>query len=329
MLFKLLNFPEEFKINRELKKDMFLQSANLTKAEKRELNKCLKRVRILYDLVFSDKSETIVLEVEIDCIINEYTMIDVAKHIAKSISYNTIIIVTHKSPTKTYLAKIFVFESRQNFKNHKRTRVLDVFESKSFILSLSRSLIQETVDRLRDLIPECQTSIEFQDKCIAVINPPEDGILFPSALDNQPAIPSDEDFIFTESYYKRRFENIYINSDSQPSYLSEKGGSAYADEQRYRKLFVDSCADYCYALYLELNPEILSDISVEKPKMYRWLSTYIDACNELAREHDLMCLSKPEIACILRRFRSGYEYKTQEDKDRLLYIEELLEVIQW
>lgn len=322
MLYDLLKFPDKFKIDRELKKEMFLQSANLTKAEKRELNKCLKKVRLLYDLVFPDKSETIVLDAEIDKILNEYTMIDVAKHIAKSISYNTMIIVTHKGPTKTVLAKIYVFESRQNFKDYKRTRVLDVFESQSFIISKSRSLIQNTVDRLREIIGTCDSSSEFQEESIAIIDPRETVSPNTYVIDN---LPHNNDVI-PEEFFKERFKDLYESSDHYPQYLSQDMEPALEDERRYRKLFVISCADYCYNLCLRLNPDYINDDLVKANKYY-WMSTYIRACNELARDHDLLWLSQIEIDHIVTRFDECYDYEKHGEKDRLLYIEELMEVL--
>lgn len=62
---QLLAFPKKYEVTGKITKDRFLNSGNLTDAEKKVLELYLKNINILYDIRFLDQSEMIVLEIEL------------------------------------------------------------------------------------------------------------------------------------------------------------------------------------------------------------------------------------------------------------------------
>lgn len=65
MMKQLLAFPKKYEVTGKITKDRFLNSGNLTDAEKKVLELYLKNINILYDIRFLDQSEMIVLEIEL------------------------------------------------------------------------------------------------------------------------------------------------------------------------------------------------------------------------------------------------------------------------
>lgn len=311
MIYKFLDFPEKYKIkNRGFSKDDFVSSANLTKAEQRELRKNLKELRILYRIPFSDQSETFVVEAKLDRVFNEYTMIDTARAIAKSISYHTIIVVTHQGHTKNILARIFVFDSRQNKIDYKRTRVLGEYCSRSFIVSSQSKDILEMLAEIKKSIDYCDSSADFQNHCIVILE--EYNADQVDLLDK-----TLEEVVFSRERYRMDYSSMYYSSKSMPTIYLHSVFSNSEEERRYRFDFVKSCADYCFGLFQQYG---IDRKDVESK--YRWLILYINSCDYIAHSHGLEEMCRFDYDEIERAFDSRYDYR-EDETNRVLDVDEL------
>lgn len=321
MLYHYLDFPKEFKVNKTLEKDKYLESANVTRAEKREINRCIKRVRILYDLVFPDKSETIVLEIELDRIINEYTMLDSARAVAKSISYSSIIVVTYKSPTNIVMAKLFTFYSRQNRIDHNRTRVLEEYSSRSFIVDSNSAGIKELLSDIRALIGNSASAAAFQKECIAAM-------IMHHFQQNETALPDKDEYIQELKRKEKEHRDELLDIlESKPLIPISRYQNPFGTSMQDR--FVSDCYNYCYGLYLEYSSDELyskyaDGISFDESS---WLVDYIDACNDLAQLLSCEELNPTAMQMIKLYFDRKENYLTNNYSSEMFDDDELRQIL--
>ena len=126
---QLLAFPKKYEVTGKITKDRFLNSGNLTDAEKKVLELYLKNINILYDIRFLDQSEMIVLEIELtDAERGKYGLSNLVKAIAQSIPYLCMLLVRTEG-----VIRFFTFDRKENEFDDSRSRVRDICSSQDII----------------------------------------------------------------------------------------------------------------------------------------------------------------------------------------------------
>ena len=129
MMKQLLAFPKKYEVTGKITKDRFLNSGNLTDAEKKVLELYLKNINTLYDICFSDQSEMIVLEIELtDAERGKYGLSNLVKAIAQSIPYLCLLLVRTEG-----VIRFFTFDRKENEFDDCRSRVRDICSSQDII----------------------------------------------------------------------------------------------------------------------------------------------------------------------------------------------------
>lgn len=129
MMKQLLAFPKKYEVTGKITKDRFLNSGNLTDAEKKVLELYLKKINILYDIRFLDQSEMIVLEIELtDAERGKYGLSNLVKAIAQSIPYLCMLLVRTEG-----VIRFFTFDRKENEFDDSRSRVRDICSSQDII----------------------------------------------------------------------------------------------------------------------------------------------------------------------------------------------------
>lgn len=118
-MWEVLSLPEKYKVHKKIKLADFLSKANLTKSEAKELSRLISEIELKYDVIFSDKSEIIFIDVNIKYQKNKWTSKDVARAVVQSIPYNCIIYAHDNT-----IGCISVFIRREN-KKYSRRSVID------------------------------------------------------------------------------------------------------------------------------------------------------------------------------------------------------------
>lgn len=131
MMKQLLAFPKKYEVTGKITKDRFLNSGNLTDAEKKVLELYLKNINILYDIRFLDQSEMIVLEIELtDAERGKYGLSNLVKAIAQSIPYLCMLLVRTEG-----VIRFFTFDRKENEFDDSRSRVRDICSSQDIMFS--------------------------------------------------------------------------------------------------------------------------------------------------------------------------------------------------
>lgn len=117
----IFRFPDKFKVKKELGKERFLTSANLTDSEKDTLAHYIKNVQIQYDIVLPDNSEVVVLGVDVRVLQDKFTPYNIALLVSKSVPYESLIVLYYYE---------FIYMYSFNMREHKTAigkRVLNNF----------------------------------------------------------------------------------------------------------------------------------------------------------------------------------------------------------
>ncbi|MBR0200037.1 MAG: hypothetical protein IJQ42_07745 [Oscillospiraceae bacterium] len=175
-MYDLLDFPEEYKVGKELGKDWFLQHANLSPAEKKYIMAYAKRILILYDIRFQDKSEVPVLYTEMD--FHEgapFFLLNYLKAIASSIPYRALIVLRCRKRLK-----YFMYEAHSNKKNNRRLLIEQFYASPSypFYSAGTDPSHRLLVHRLRDSIEVAENAEVLYDLWMEEIGDSAGGLLF-------------------------------------------------------------------------------------------------------------------------------------------------------
>ncbi len=89
----VLRFPDEFYVGKQIDPKRFMNSHTVTPGRKKLIDERVTDLEILYDLIFQDESEIIVILVGIDKKVDEWTDTNVAFSVAASFPYQSMIIV--------------------------------------------------------------------------------------------------------------------------------------------------------------------------------------------------------------------------------------------
>ena len=307
-----LFLPKEFRVNKRLDKEFFLKNANLTPAEYRDVEKYLKKIEITYDIQFSDKSELLLLDTEVEYMKDTRTLGNISKCIAAAIP-QTVIIIAHE---KEY-ARFVAFERKENQFNSKRTRIMRYVCSPFFDISnvevkAARLLVfsYDIADRFQSA-EACNRTAFF-------------------AIEGWKALNKDP-----------FFHNLDVRltaEDRAILRIMNEEGSAFESEQRYRpydeedpmdyydewtqKQYNTDCAVLCYGLFLETIEEHYLIESEES-----WLVKYVYACNELANILDLAELDDKALRNIKRNFDDKVDYRCSKSDIEFIDPYELIEIL--
>lgn len=92
-MWKFLGLPEKNKVLKTLGLEAFLNKSNITEAERSIINKFVSAIEIVYDMTFPDRSEMVLLDVTITYRQNQWTSKEIARIVASSIPYQSIVYV--------------------------------------------------------------------------------------------------------------------------------------------------------------------------------------------------------------------------------------------
>lgn len=302
-MFDLLKFPNEYKVNRTITKRKFLQSGNLTDREREELNQHLAHVVVQYALRCEDGSEMIVLLVVLDNWSTRHNLLHLARDIAVSLPYRSLIILQSGDYSK------IVWQ--------------DTHES---IKGLNRSVVDRACSTVLFNYTECKSG------------DPESALI-ESIVEEFGKRKSAKELsywwgIHMDTYWldKREQERkwLYWASTALKSvedartwlYLSEgEARERSRSLEEYEEVFTDTCCEYCYPLFCELLGE---GSSVDEDIAMEWLLIYTKACGYVAHENYKRRLQPIQY----QRIREAFESKSwPDDASQSLEIMELRDLL--
>ena len=303
-MINLLSLPEEYKVDKTIDKESFIKKANLTPAERKEVEEYLSSVKILYDVWFSDKSELVFLEISVKYLRDNYTVRHLASCVASCVPHMVLLFVHCPMGTQ-----IIAFQGRPNMNNDYRTRVLRFVCSPYFHINNSGYKALCMFEKLRNL----STDFNSANKCNQVIfRDIESWKLQEHVYDIQ----------LEKEEKERRHEILRIMDSSD--YDIDTETYFYRLDTGEQKRFVLDCCNYCYGLYLEYTTdelfiEFADEVELDEES---WLINYVDACNELAQL--LRCDDLNAYA--IRMIKSSFD--TKEDYSAIDYEPEMFEDIE-
>lgn len=311
--------PEKYKVNKLIDKEQFINNANSTQAERRDLNKYLKSVSILYDVKFADDSELIFLDVDISVIANKYTMANISYCVASSLPYRTVVLVRCGKR-----AKIFSFNSKKNTKNFGRMTIVNYSGTPYFNLGSYSSFLPNyseivRVSRSAELCCQClvkDTNDRFTDhNKIMKEECRKANIEIKRILHSY---GEDEEI---------RYRHYEYNDDNYHGYEEYDYCNGYDDGH---KRFVYDCANYCYGLYLEYfvenELECESEDEIEDVRI-EWLAIYVDVCSELAQLMSFEEISNFDLIEIFREFEQQRDFRMYRYRNECFDADELRELL--
>lgn len=314
MIQNLFDIPSRFFINKSIEKNSFVQKANLSKAEKRELDKQLLSVTILYDFLFDDKSEAFIIEVKTKILYRKDSMATIAKAIASSIPYYTLVLVKYEN----YMRIVF-FNTKINSKEESRRVVLNY--TSSDIINLNKfSTFDDCLFEDISMSFSTSTSVEQFANNISKIAY--------EVRDTRTEKKQIKKYIEPESEYADLIKKVYYSTGIFDNYISDDSDSQYNDYYAYnsKARFVSDCGNYSYGLLMEFAEQCSSFPSVQKDEelvTQKWLEFYIDKCLEFAKETEKILLSESDVIKIIELFKEKLDYRVSNYKNEYFDADDL------
>lgn len=354
---ELLNFPDEYRVNKKLGKERFIKFGNLTHGERKFLQAYLSNVELLYDIPFKDGSEFVVISTEVNlpsCQDNYFTL-KYIRAIAQPFPYYSMIIMQCQG-----VVKFFVFGERINQHNERRMYVEDFYATPNFIVDKDSYKLWCFIEALKSSISEAHTAQELHSLWRMAISECSGGEFFArknanlgsaslsaSVLDAtkikqrikiiDSAVSGDFMRCENDMYekecnwpdiesYKVEKEEFWEELESADSDMYEQsdmydGLTLNFEEYKEAQLFEEFCAAFCRPLYEEAC-ERFSYVIPEK----EWLSDYYDACNTYAKSFFNKAINSKIAHAIYTAFSDGSavpdpdnEIFDPEELKRILY----------
>lgn len=301
MIQNMFNIPSRYFVNKSIEKNSFIQKANLSKAEKRELDKQLLSVKILYDLLFDDKSEAFIIEVNTKILYRKDSMATIAKAIASSIPYYTLVLVKYEN----YMRIVF-FNTKINSKDESRKVVLNYTSSHIMNLYKLNAFDDCLFEDISSAFSESASNDQFANNLYEIAF---------ELRNTRTERKQIKKIIEPESEYADLIKKVYYCSDSFDDYLLDDSDSQYNDYYAYnsKARFVSDCGNYSYGLLMEfaeqcsLFPSFQWD---EDLVIQKWLEFYIDKCLEFGQETENIILTEKDIIKIIELFKEKLDYRT-------------------
>lgn len=315
MMKQLLAFPKKYEVTGKITKDRFLNSGNLTDAEKKVLELYLKNINILYDICFFDQSEMIVLEIELtDAERGKYGLSNLVKAIAQSIPYLCLLLVRTEG-----VIRFFTFDRKENEFDDCRSRVRDICSSQDIIPIKGDISDGILITKLRESIANATSAEELNIEWSKLL---KDCGLVLDTFD----VSIDEYHHLLDK--KLRFERIIeqdndYEDDSEETDIFESdifdGATLEPSRETEEDMFVSFCTANVRTLYEEACEN--DDLTEEK-----WLRNYIVACNDYANQLFVKSVNSKIAKEIVVAFFSGVDEEREEMQDTF-DIEEFKECI--
>lgn len=127
-MYDYLGFPKRNIVNKNLTIEKYLNRANLTKTEQRNLSAYLDAIKLLYSFPFCDGEVIVVLSEFVMEEYNRYALSNFVKGIAQSIPFKMLLIVKCEG-----VLRFFVFDEKLNSKNNTRSFVSNIYFSNCIV----------------------------------------------------------------------------------------------------------------------------------------------------------------------------------------------------
>lgn len=153
-MYKLLGFPEVYRIGKKLDKASFLKEANLAASERRHMEVFLDHIEVLYSIPFSSESRVIVVfaEVEQPEWKTAYYGVNSAKAIAQSFECPSMIILRCQG-----VFKFYIFDERKGTRDETRMVVTKSYSTPD-IVGTERLFLETFVNKLRCAVTASTTA---------------------------------------------------------------------------------------------------------------------------------------------------------------------------
>ena len=304
-----LGFPEKYRVNKKLGREVFLRNANLTDYERRYVQDFMLTANVLYDIVFSDKSEVVVLHSELKYIPRKkYFLQNYANAIAKSLPHKCLLILQCSG-----VAKIIVFHEHEN-PNDARRMVVDGYICSKEIIYCERSIIDKLlIAKLRECIDESTSADILVDAWYSTLNEAQKHNDFCLNEDSFNYVIERRNFLQKQDLvYERVLDgsSVAYNFNKGNSNLFE-GVALNPDEVPYDKYFLDFCADLSIYLYEEVvENQIMGELDEKS-----WLDDYISACNDYAHDELNKVFDSDSVYYVRQQFYNHATLRNIEDYD--------------
>lgn len=316
MIEKLFDIPSRYYVIRTIDKDNFVKKASLSLTEKREIDTQISSVGILYDLKFRNNSEAFIIEVNTKILYRKDSMATIAKAIASSIPYYTIVLVKYDN----YMRVVFL-NTKNNSKDESRKVVLNY--SCSDIINLNK--LNSFDFCLFDDISSAFSESDSDEQFARIIS--EFAFELRNTRTERKQIKK---IIYPESEYTDLIKKVYCCSGAFDDYILDDNDSQYNDYYVYnqKSRFVSDCGNYSYGLLLEFaeqsssflsNPGIEDEDSVAQ----KWLEFYIDKCLEFGQEMENIILTENDIIKIIELFKEKLDYRVRDYKSEYFEADDL------
>lgn len=308
-MINLLSLPEKFKVNKIIDKESFINRANLTPAERKEVEKYLTSVKILYDVWFSDKSELVFLEISVKYLRDNYTVRHLASCVASCVPHMVLLFVHCPMGTQ-----IIAFHGRPNMSNDYRTRILRFVCSPYFHINNPGYKALSMFEKLRSSSTDFYSANECNQAVFSNIE----------CWKQQEHI---YDIQLEKEEKERRYEILRIMDSSD--YDIDTETYFYRFDTGEQKRFVLDCCNYCYGLYLEYTTdelfiEFADEVGLDEES---WLINYVDACNDLAQLLRCDDLNSYAIRMIKLYFDTKEDYSNSNYEPEMFEDIELKEIL--
>lgn len=280
-MWNLFQFPKKFEVNKKLDKDIFLRNANLTEEERRHIQDFMVTTNVLYDIVFNDKSEMVILHSELKYIpkIN-YFLYNYAYAIAKSLPYRCLLVLQCEG-----VIKIVTFIEHTNTQDNRRMAVDGYRASKEIIMCKNDYFDKFIYEDLRNCISDAVSAKDLSLRWYNVFSdsvPLEENI-FNESIKQRNLIQSNNallDLSINEN------GNVHNTDDWHDEFINSASIIDFENEP-FDCYFLEFCADACRCLYNEA--QSLQDVELAEYCGYdtkinetKWIVDFVEACNEYA-----------------------------------------------
>jgi hypothetical protein len=307
-LCELFDLPRKYQVNISLEPTEFLKRANLTQKEKSDL-KILSSVEILYDLKFFDGSESIVIGANIKHLKDKFTVQNIAKIIATSIPYLSVVVVR-----VGHIVKVAMLKSKPNHYDSGRRVVTEFTCTDEIRLDKASKGSLNVIKQISNSYYQSSSSKEFNLKLIKIAD----------SIKEDRRINNDN----IERDYRRWCEEVKRQSDALSRFITavyddrlDYNDVPFTTNTSYEKSYVEDFGNFGYGLYTEYS-EIYNIESV-----YIWLEFYIRICSEYARELDILEFSKNDIEKIVSIISKEEDYRENGFFGELIDIDDFKDFI--
>ena len=267
----LIHLPEEYVVHKTLTLEHFLKGAQLTEKNKRDIEKTVLSITLVYDVHFTDRSEIILIDIRIERRQSYETDYTIAGIIAQAIPYHCIQYIHDNE-----YGRLVVFQTRPNTANSSRRIITkqastQVFNIRDIPYSI-HILLSAVEIELKDKNVNAEESIR---NCLSLI----DYMRHRYKDEWRIRLIKEQQSILTQLEYGAEhadavIEKILYNDCVDTDNASDNWD--YQDDHNItQQLSIESLCTCAYAIYSEFAGPL---------EDYEWLLQYAICCNETMLE---------------------------------------------